>query len=48
MGDDTNTRGPTVINAGLRRTATMSMVRAYDILDLRAHHGLDMSFLPDG
>jgi hypothetical protein len=38
---------PSVIHAGLMRTGTMSMARAYDILDLRAHHGLDMPEMPN-
>lgn len=37
---------PTVINAGLMRTGTLSMARAYDILGLRAHHGLDIPLMP--
>ncbi|KAE9366224.1 hypothetical protein N431DRAFT_517354 [Stipitochalara longipes BDJ] len=36
---------PSVINAGLMRTGKLSMARAYDILDLRAYHGLDMSIM---
>lgn len=44
---DSNRHGPpSVINVGLMRTGTMSMARAYDILGLRAHHGLDMGDLP--
>lgn len=39
---------PSVINAGLMRTGTMSMARAYDILGLRAYHGLDMPSMPEG
>jgi len=34
---------PSVIDAGLMRTGTLSMARAYDILGLRAYHGLDIS-----
>jgi Sulfotransferase domain len=37
---------PSVINAGLMRTGTLSIARAYDILGLRAHHGLDLPTLP--
>lgn len=33
---------PSVIHASLMRSGTMSMARAYDILDLRSYHGLDM------
>lgn len=44
--DGARPRGLSVINAGLMRTGTMSMARAYDILGLRAHHGLDMSSMP--
>jgi len=33
---------PSVINAALMRSGTLSMARAYAILGLRAHHGLDM------
>jgi len=39
---------PSVIHAGLMRTGTLSMARAYAILGLRAHHGLDMPGQPDG
>lgn len=33
---------PNVIHASLMRSGTMSMARAYDMLGLRAYHGLDM------
>jgi len=36
---------PSIIHAGLMRTGTLSMARAYDILDFRAHHGLDMAIM---
>ena len=40
---------PSVIHAGLMRTGTLSMARAYEILDLRAHHALDTpERLPNG
>ena len=38
---------PSVINAGLVRTGTLSMARAYDILDIRAHHGFNLPEIPD-
>ena len=37
---DSNHKGLKVINAGLFRTATKSMARAYQILGFKAHHGL--------
>jgi hypothetical protein len=40
---------PSVINAGLMRTGTRSMARAYDILGLRTYHGLDVGgAMPEG
>jgi hypothetical protein len=33
---------PSAINAGLLRTGTLSMARAYDILGLRTHHFQDV------
>ncbi|TPX17780.1 uncharacterized protein E0L32_002881 [Thyridium curvatum] len=39
---------PTVITASLMRMATMSMARAYAVLGLRAHHGLDVVPTPEG
>lgn len=33
---------PSIIHASLMRSGTMSMARAYDILDFRSYHGLDM------
>ncbi|KAH9892398.1 hypothetical protein F4778DRAFT_750456 [Xylariomycetidae sp. FL2044] len=38
---------PSVINAGLFRTGTASMAKAYEILGLRSHHGLDLMDLPE-
>lgn len=42
MDETKEPRGLAVINAGMYRTGTASMARAYEILGLRAHHGHDI------
>ena len=42
MDEAKEPQGLAVINAGMYRTGTASMARAYEILGLRAHHGHDI------
>lgn len=39
---------PSVIHVSFMRMASLSMARAYDILDLRAYHGLDIPVTKEG